>query len=216
MASDGAQNKGRWETVSRLWRRFRLVAIPGAIGFAAALIFSGGMASFVQHTETLGFCISCHEMRSTVYQEYKQSAHFYSRSGVHPICADCHVPHGNWLGTIVHKAHATKELFGHFMGVVNTTEKFEAKRLEMAEHVWTRMKASDSAACRNCHNVENWDLSLQKPRSRGEHEGMAERGETCIDCHKGIAHKKPEQEMEELDDPFSLEDDEEENPFELQ
>lgn len=197
-----------------LWKRCLPFVVPAAIGFVAALIFAGGLASFVQYSNSLGFCAnSCHEMQSTVYQEYKKSVHFTSRTGVHPVCSNCHVPHGNWLKTLIYKAGATKELFHHFAGTVNTTEKFEAKRLELAENVWREMKANDSENCRSCHKVENWDLSLQKPRARGQHEDMVKTGQTCIDCHKGIAHKAVHEKQEE-EDSFTL--DGEEESFELQ
>ncbi len=79
----------------------------------------------------------------------------------------------------------------------------------MAEAVWARMKANDSAECRRCHSVAHWDLSLHKPRARAQHRDMAKNGETCIDCHKGIAHKAVHQEVEE-------EEEEEEQSFELE
>jgi len=156
------------------------------------------------------FCISCHEMESTVYQEYQKSVHYVTRVGARPRCADCHVPYRDWPRMIWHKVGATKELFFHMTGKLDTREKFEAHRLELAENVWARMKAGDSEACRNCHKVESWDLSLQRPRARGQHESMAQTGETCIDCHKGIAHKavhEPEKaEEEDFEDPFLMEE----------
>jgi cytochrome c-type protein NapC len=33
------------------------------------------------------------------------------------------------------------------------------------------------------------DTEKQKDRSVVKHEGAVEDGKTCIDCHKGIAHK---------------------------
>lgn len=203
----GRQEKPTPKPGANFWKRCLPFAVPAAAGFGAALIFSGGLASFVQYSNTLNFCAySCHEMQSTVYEEYKKSTHFSSRSGVHPVCADCHVPHGNWIKTLIYKSGATKELFGHAVGVVNTSEKFEAKRLDLAKNVWAEMEANDSENCRGCHKVENWDLSLQKNRARVQHEDMAKTGETCIDCHKGIAHKAVHEkaEEEEVEEDFDL------------
>ena len=163
----------------------------------AGLAFSGSFASFVEYSNTMDFCISCHEMESIVYQEYKESPHYTTRIGIRPSCADCHVPHDDWMRTVVFKIRATRELLSHIVGAVDTREKFEAKRLELATNVWDRMKADDSAACRKCHKVAAWDLSLQKPRSRGQHETADANGETCIDCHKGIAHKPIHKELEQ-------------------
>ena len=46
----------------------------------------------MEMTNTLEFCTTCHEMRDTVYQEYKETIHYSNRSGVRAICSDCHVP----------------------------------------------------------------------------------------------------------------------------
>jgi hypothetical protein len=59
----------------------------------------------------------------------------------------------------------------------------------MAERVWERMKDRDSKECRNCHDFKTMDTAKQKDRSVTKHEGAIEDGKTCIDCHKGIAHK---------------------------
>jgi cytochrome c-type protein NapC len=114
---------------------------------------------------------------------------------------------------VFYKVGATKELFSHVIGAVDTPEKFEARRLALAERVWAEMKGNDSANCRHCHSVAEWDLALHKPRARAQHEDMTRTGETCIDCHKGIAHKAVHEKTEE-DDAFTLE--EEAEPFELQ
>ena len=54
---------------------------------------------------------------------------------------------------------------------------------------WERMKATDSVECRNCHDFESMMPEFQKPRARQQHLNAMETGQTCIDCHKGIAHK---------------------------
>ena len=66
--------------------------------------------------------------------------------------------------------------------------------LELAKHVWDRMKKTDSRECRNCHDFGSMDLELQDKSARKKHipERALEKGETCIDCHKGIAHELPE------------------------
>jgi cytochrome c-type protein NapC len=53
------------------------------------------------------------------------------------------------------------------------------------------MKANDSLECRNCHSLASMDTTKQKQRARKQHEFAIEDGNTCIDCHKGIAHHKP-------------------------
>ena len=53
------------------------------------------------------------------------------------------------------------------------------------------MKATDSAECRNCHNVNAMDIhKMTTPAQQGMMPGL-QAGLTCIDCHKGIAHHLP-------------------------
>ncbi|MFQ5562245.1 MAG: NapC/NirT family cytochrome c [Parvularculaceae bacterium] len=122
MTSDNNPRKAaRKSSLSGFWSRIFPFAVPAAIGFGAAIILSGAMASFVQYSNTMEFCAySCHEMESTVFEEFKESTHFSSRSGVYPVCADCHVPHGNWIETLIYKTGATKELFYHLYDVALT------------------------------------------------------------------------------------------------
>ncbi len=53
------------------------------------------------------------------------------------------------------------------------------------------MKANNSQECRNCHNYEYFDYSVQGRRSNQMHQAGFAEGKTCIDCHKGIAHSLP-------------------------
>ena len=71
------------------------------------------------------------------------------------------------------------------------------KRLEMAERVWRVMKETDSRECRNCHEFQHMDPDAQERVSARRHEKAFKQGETCIDCHKGIAHHLPEGSVED-------------------
>jgi len=161
------------------------------VGGVAGIIFWGGFNTFMEFTNRIEFCISCHEMRDTVYQEYKKSVHYSNPSGVRAICSDCHVPK-EWGAKLIRKVKASNELFHTLMGTINTPEKFEAKRLEMAKNVWKEMEENDSHECRNCHSWHAMDFTKQKPKSAEQMKKGVEKGETCISCHKGIAHKLPD------------------------
>ena len=160
------------------------------VGFFSGVFFWGGFNTAMEATNTLEFCIGCHEMRDTVYQEYKKTIHYSNRTGVRAICSDCHVPK-DWTHKMVRKIQASKEVWGKITGIIDTPEKFEAHRLQLAENEWARMKASDSRECRNCHSFEGMDTEKQKLRGAKMHKIGVEEKKTCIDCHKGIAHKKP-------------------------
>ncbi len=62
------------------------------VGGVAGVLFWGGFHTALEVTNTMDFCISCHEMKDNVYQEYRKSAHFQNASGVRATCPDCHVP----------------------------------------------------------------------------------------------------------------------------
>jgi cytochrome c-type protein NapC len=142
-------------------------------------------------TNTEGFCLTCHEMELNVYREYRGSIHDSNRSGVRATCPDCHVPR-EWIHKVRRKIQASNEVFHHFLGTIDSREKFEAKRLELAKNVWTAMKSTDSRECRNCHNFTAFDLTRQQLRARNRHAEAEEQGKTCIDCHKGVAHQLPD------------------------
>lgn len=56
----------------------------------------------MEATNTMTFCISCHEMEDNVYAEYKGTIHDVNRSGVGAVCSDCHVPK-DWTHKIIRK-----------------------------------------------------------------------------------------------------------------
>jgi cytochrome c-type protein NapC len=111
-------------------------------------------------------------------------------SGVRATCPDCHVPR-EWIHKVIRKIRATNELYHHVVGSIDTREKFEAKRLQLAKNVWQAMKETDSRECRNCHGFAAMDVTLQEKRAREPHLEAARSGKTCIDCHKGVAHQLP-------------------------
>jgi cytochrome c-type protein NapC len=161
-------------------------------GFVAGVIFWGGFNTALEYTNTEKFCVGCHEMQANVFEELKGTIHFTNRSGVRATCPDCHVPH-EWTNKIARKMQASKEVWGHIFGSIDTREKFLAMRKHLAEREWARMKANDSLECRNCHSDESMDLTKQNPRAASAHERFLFSGErTCIDCHKGIAHRLPD------------------------
>ena len=166
------------------------------VGFIAGIIFWGGFNTAMEATNTETFCISCHEMEENVYQEYQNTIHYSNRSGVRATCPDCHVPKP-WVHKVVRKIKATNELYHKALGSIDTPEKFEAKRLQLAQNVWNGMKNTDSRECRNCHDYESMDYTKQQRRGVQQHIAGFDNGETCIDCHKGIAHSLPP--MSEVD-----------------
>ena len=178
-----------WAALKRPSAKYSLGGLL-VVGFIAGIIFWGGFHTAMEASNTEVFCISCHEMEENVYIEYKDTIHYSNRTGVRATCPDCHVPK-DWIHKVARKIKATNELYHKVMGSVDTPEKFEAKRLKLAQNVWRTMKETDSRECRNCHDYESMDYVKQQRRAVQQHVKGFDEGETCIDCHKGIAHSLP-------------------------
>jgi cytochrome c-type protein NapC len=160
------------------------------IAFFGGIVAWGGFNWSLELTNTEAFCTSCHEMQVNVFKEYQNTGHYSNRTGVRATCPDCHVPR-DWVHKVTRKIQASNELWHWALGTVETPEKFNAKRLELAQHEWDRMRANDSRECRNCHHYDYMDYSEQGRRAVAQHiKGFSEK-KTCIDCHKGVAHSLP-------------------------
>lgn len=181
--------RGLWGVLRRPSGRFSLGFLLVA-GVAGGLLLIGGGTLALEMTSSETFCRSCHEMETTSYREFRTTAHDQNAAGVRASCPDCHVPHA--IGRkLVRKLVASREVFHHLTGAIDTPEKFETARGEMAERVWKTMKETDSAECRTCHTATAMDLMRENERARDAHAGADRAGQTCIDCHKGIAHHLP-------------------------
>ena len=183
--------KRTWALLKRPSAKYSLLTLL-VIGFFSGILFWGGFNTGMEATNQLKFCIGCHEMRDNVYVEYQETIHYKNRTGVRAICSDCHVPH-DWSHKIVRKLQASKEVWSKLTGYVDTKEKFETHRMEMATKEWNRMKSVGSRECRNCHDFDNMDAKKQKPKAQKMHAQAKLEGKTCIDCHKGIAHLLPKE-----------------------
>lgn len=192
-SSDPARSAGTrrslWSKPSTRW----LLGIPigGLLMLVLGIVIANGFAFAMHATSTPEFCASaCHYMRDFVAPEVASSVHGRNGPGVAATCPDCHVPEP-FLPKMKRKIEATREGWGHLTGVINTRDKFEAHRLEMAERVWAGMKATGSRECRTCHEFSKMDFSEQERVAARKHQAAMKKGETCIDCHKGVAHALP-------------------------
>ncbi|MFT4173255.1 MAG: NapC/NirT family cytochrome c [Rhodocyclaceae bacterium] len=191
MTASVPSDSGREGRLRRWLRKKWLIGLSGAL-----LIFAAGAAGLsifntaLELTNREAFCISCHEMKDNVYEEYRTTVHFQNRTGVRATCPDCHVPK-EFGPKMLRKLQASKELWGKITGSIDTREKFEGHRARLAQNEWRRMKANDSQECRNCHKFDSMDYAEQNRRSAAMHQQGFGDGMTCIDCHKGIAHNLP-------------------------
>ena len=174
-------------------RRIRIAGLGVAFiaGIASLLLFD----YTIHATSTNAFCTSCHSMQITK-QEYEDSIHYSNASGVSAKCADCHIPEA-FVPKMITKAIALKDVYHELAGTIDTPEKYEAHRWTMANRVWDQMISNDSRECRSCHNEERMVTSVQSELAVASHETAREKGYTCVQCHKGMAHAVPEEPDEE-------------------
>ena len=135
-----------WSAISRPSVRYSVGALVAA-GAVAGILFWGGFHWAMELSNQEAFCVSCHEMRNTVYKELQETVHFTNSTGVRATCSDCHVPK-EWVYKVRRKIAATNELYHKLVGTIDTPEKFEAQRLALAHRVWHAMKDTDSRECR--------------------------------------------------------------------
>jgi cytochrome c-type protein NapC len=178
-----------WSKPASRWR----LGIPlgGLLMLLLGIVIANAFGFAMHATSTPEFCANaCHYMRDFVAPEVASSVHGRNRPGVGATCPDCHVPEP-FLPKMKRKIEAVREGWGHLNGVINTREKFEALRPEMAERVWAAMKATDSRECRTCHAFSRMDFEEQERFAARKHQAAMKEGQTCIDCHKGVAHALP-------------------------
>ncbi|MFH0258376.1 NapC/NirT family cytochrome c [Vibrio rumoiensis] len=174
----------------------RYIAIIVLIGVVIGWITFGGTQAVLHATSTTEFCVSCHSMEKPLH-EYQGSVHFSNSKGVRAECADCHIPTHNTVDYLWTKIRASKDIYHEFVtGKIDTEEKYEEHRLEMAQTVWDQLKANDSATCRSCHSFNAMELYDQPKGAREMHIAAQKDGQTCIDCHKGVAHMAPQMKLD--------------------
>lgn len=177
----------------------KITYIFAGVFFLGFLSF-GAMNLFFSVTNEMEFCTSCHSMKINL-EEYKETVHYQNSMGVRATCSDCHVPK-TFFRKVKAKIIASKDVYHEYIGnfavskdIKNDPEKYaehyEKYRWQMANAVWDKMRASDSAECRTCHTYEAMDFEEQGRSAQRRHPRAMEDGKTCIDCHQGIAHKMP-------------------------
>lgn len=165
-----------------------LIFLTG-VGFAG--LFNAGVA----YTNEMDFCTSCHSMQINL-EEYKETPHYSNPSGVQATCSDCHVPK-QFGPKMLAKVIAAKDVLHEVLGTIDTPEKYEDHRWDMATRVWAKMKGTNSRECLNCHQFQHMNLDEQSRSARNRHGSAEDKGMSCIDCHQGVAHELPDEPEED-------------------
>lgn len=190
MAEQESGKSGIWKKPSKKW----LLGIPigGFIAFGLGAVALGTTNYILHETGKTEFCYTCHSHEAFIKPEYEASSHFQNAAGVRAGCSDCHLPHDNWFDLVYTKMVVSLDIVPELMGKLDTAEKYEAHRAEMAENVWREYKEDDSAYCKHCHSFDAMDLEAQERRTARQHKKAIDGEGTCIDCHWGLVHKAPE------------------------
>ncbi len=148
-----------------------------------AVVVGGGgllLAQKALHkTSDTAFCLSCHSM-SKPFEEYQGTVHFSNQKGIRAECADCHIPKSG-MDYLFAKLKASKDIYHEFVsGKIDSDDKFETHRQEMAETVWKELKATDSATCRSCHSFDAMDIASQSESAQKMHNKAQKGGETLM------------------------------------
>lgn len=159
------------------------------LGFIAGAIAWQQFNNVMDVTSTEEFCVSCHSME-TPLEELKQTVHWSNNSGVRATCPDCHLPHDK-TPKYARKMQASREVLAELSGKYNEEGSFEEHRAEMAEREWARFAANGSKECKNCHSYDRMNFEKMSKAAQKAMKPAAERNQSCVDCHKGIAHHLP-------------------------
>ena len=182
--------KSIWHKPKAKW----MLGIPigGLLAFGLGAVALGATNFLLHETSSNDFCYKCHSHEQFIKPEYEASSHFLNTPGVRVQCADCHLPKDDFFDLAITKMIVSFDIIPELRGKIDTAEKYEEHRAEMAEHVWRQFKENDSRFCRSCHSFEAMDLESQGRSTARRHTRGEENGQTCIECHYGIAHELPE------------------------
>jgi len=190
--TENEEKRGLWKALTTPSARHSvLVLLVVGVVVGAGIVI--GTRVMVKETGTDRFCgTACHEMQAAL-KELEQSSHGRNRIGVTASCHDCHIPHA-YPANLIRKARAgAKDVYHHLLGTLNTPEKYEQNRARMARAELERLRDRDSAECRHCHVAAKMDLAKQSGFAAKSHREAAEKKETCVECHTGVAHKVAEE-----------------------
>lgn len=156
----------------------------------AALLCAFAIDFSLEATTNDEFCVSCHEMADNISGPEADRLYLSGSGELHGRCADCHLPKP-FLPRLRRRLRASAEVYHHLLGTLDSPESFEARRLQMAQSVWSRMNHNDSVECRSCHDDPLGVDAGGSEVARGYHERAGRNGIGCIDCHKGLTHRMP-------------------------
>jgi cytochrome c-type protein NapC len=122
--------------------------------------------------------------------EYRNTIHYQNRTGVRATCPDCHVPK-EWTHKMIRKIQAATKCctkcWAPSTRLRSSTPSAPNWPARVGPHEEDRQPGVPQLP-----QLQYMDYAEQNKRSSATHQAAFTAGKTCIDCHKGIAHRLPE------------------------
>lgn len=141
------------------------------------------LTAAVHYTTTTEFCTSCHSM-SFAFEEYKNSRHYKSISGVRAGCPDCHV--GRGIRKVLVFKQIIPDLLAELTRPIKDKTEWEKRRPALAKEVREELLCNKSSQCLGCHYPDS--IKPDNERKRLAHSRIKSEGKSCIECHKNLVH----------------------------
>ncbi|MFZ5428669.1 MAG: SUMF1/EgtB/PvdO family nonheme iron enzyme [Bacteroidota bacterium] len=154
------------------------------IGFILGVIVAFYSHKAVEATSTNQFCEVCH-VHPHVFESWKLSPHYDTRSGIQVGCVECHLP-PKGEGYMKEKIRlGIKDVYG-FLFKDSADFNWEGKRtVEMAQHF------TFQSSCVGCHtNLFPRNLSKEGMEAHLYY-SMNEKDLLCLNCHIDVGHYDP-------------------------
>ena len=168
----------------RFKRRPWHIFLAGLI-FCAILFIAGNKV--VHYTSTDEYCQSCH-IHPEADNSWKQSSHYYNKSGVRVHCVDCHLPPKESNRYLIEKAKAgIRDVYAFYL---KDHDSFDWEYKRTLEHA---VKITFNESCTKCHQtLFSKGLSDEGGTAHLYYENNAEKlNLNCINCHQFVGHYNP-------------------------
>ncbi len=160
-----------------------IIVVLITIVICAAISFIG--TRVYKYTSSNAYCISCH-VHTHADAMWKQSSHFYTKSGVHVACVDCHLPPKDSAGHYSAKIkHGLRDLWAYY---TKDSSEFD---WQSKRNVETASKFTYSESCIHCHKaLFTKNLSTQGIKAHFYYKAHST-DLNCINCHLSVGHYNP-------------------------
>jgi cytochrome c-type protein NapC len=178
-----------WDVLRRPSSVFGLGVLVLA-GFVAGVVFWGGFNTALELTNTEKFCTGCHEMRDNVFAELKSTIHFTNRS----VRARA-VPIATSAQVVDRQDRAQDASLQGGLGPSIRHHRHKENSSTIGSSCATRMGTLQGQRLPGMPQLpqhRSMDIPSSRRASVAHQRFLFTAEKTCIDCHKGIAHKLPD------------------------